>query len=302
MKNKIKVSIIAPVYNDEKHIGKLLESLQKQNYPENLIEIIIIDNNSTDRTRKIVKQYPVKLLEEKNIQSSYAARNKGIAYAKGKILAFIDSDCIANRDWISEGVAALQTNSADLVGGKVEFYFSKKKTAAEYYDSITHFNMEKSIRERGSTGTGNLFVWHKVFKKLGRFPDNVQSGGDYQWTSTATINGFLLVYAENVIVKHPARTLKELLKKRYRIGGGRFHVWRKEKKPLLKIVGRLIRWCVPPHPTSIKKMAYKTGRPVTFKKMIKIWMITYLCKITYILGILAPMFNFLSFNKNRLKT
>ena len=113
------ISIIVPVYNAQSCIAGLVESLLGQNHPEKLTEIIIVDNNSTDQTKEIIKQYPVILLEENEIQSSYAARNKGIRCAHGEILAFIDADCIAAENWIAEGVMALENGDGDIVGGKV---------------------------------------------------------------------------------------------------------------------------------------------------------------------------------------
>src|SRR3990170_3006911 len=102
-----KISVIVPVYNDAQRIGKCIESLLQQTYPHEKYEVIIIDNGSTDETREVIKKYPVKLLIEDKIQSSYAARNKGIKNAKGEVIAFTDSDCIPGNDWIERGVANL---------------------------------------------------------------------------------------------------------------------------------------------------------------------------------------------------
>jgi len=209
------ISVIVPMYNDKKHIELLLESLLNQDYPKDLLEIIVIDNNSTDTGKEIVEKFPVTLLEENEIQSSYAARNKGIRHAKGQVLVFIDSDCVADSKWLCRGVTRLLTEPADLVGGQVKFTFSEKQTAAEYYDSLTNFDFESKIK-RGCAGAGNLFVKAEVFDSIGLFPDNVKSGGDVQWTARATEKGFLLVYDAETIVYHPARLFGELLKKLYR--------------------------------------------------------------------------------------
>ncbi|MCK4734616.1 MAG: glycosyltransferase [Methanophagales archaeon] len=152
------VSVIVPAYNAEKNIATLIESLLDLDYPKELLEIIIVDNNSNDKTKEIVKRYPVRLLEEKNIQSSYAARNKGIRNAKSEILAFIDSDCVATLQWVKEGVKVLVSESADLVGGKVECIYSEHKMAAELYDSITYMQIESDIKDGNIAKTANLFV------------------------------------------------------------------------------------------------------------------------------------------------
>lgn len=126
MEYRLPVSVAVPIYNGEQTICALLDSLLRQDYPKELYEIIVVDNNSKDRTRSLVERYPVMLLQEHEIQSSYAARNRGIKHAKHSVLAFIDGDCVATRQWLYEGVRALEAHSADLAGGKVDF-FSRNK-------------------------------------------------------------------------------------------------------------------------------------------------------------------------------
>lgn len=284
---QIKVSIIAPVYNAENELGKLLDSLINLDYPQDLVEIIIVDNKSTDNTREIVKKYPVKLLEEIDVQSSYAARNKGIKYASGDILAFIDSDCIASPKWLIEGVRPF-SDGADLVGGKVEFYFSKRESAAEMYDSITNMQVEHNIKDRNVAKTANLFVKSFLFDEIGMFPGTVVSGGDVQWTSMATRAGCKLVYAPEAIVKHPTRTLKELLKKQYRVGKGKMKALNSEdrssdKKSLLKSLF--------PKMTEIEKLINERGTEEMNKKILRIWCVAYLCNMATGFGIFAKSLN-----------
>ena len=105
------------------------------------------------------------------------------------------------------------SEDADLVGGKVGFVYSERKTAAEFYDSLTHMQVEANIKKQNVSPTANLFVKSFLFDRIGLFPDWIESGGDFLWTGKATRNGFLLVYSPTAIVKHPTRALKTLLKK-----------------------------------------------------------------------------------------
>ncbi|MDA0524843.1 glycosyltransferase [Methanococcoides alaskense] len=277
------VSIIAPVYNAEKEVDKLLDSLMNLEYPQDLLEIIIVDNKSTDNTSEIIKKYPVKRLDENEIQSSYAARNKGIKYANGYLLVFIDSDCIASSKWLNEGIK-LFSDGADLVGGKVEFYFSEKETAAEMYDSMTNMQVEHNIRDRKVAKTANLFVRSSLFDEIGMFPDNVTSGGDVQWTARATRAGYKLVYAPEAVVKHPTRKLKELLKKQYRVGKGKMKALNSEdrdsdKKSLLKSLF--------PKIADIKNLINERGNKGMNKKLLRVWCVAFLCNVATGFGILA---------------
>lgn len=287
-----KISIIIPVYNGKNYIKKLLDLLLDLDYPKHDYEIIVVDNNSSDQTKEFVKQYPVRMLEENNIQSSYAARNKGIKNAQYDILAFIDADCFASKEWLKEGIKPIANGEADLVGGKVEFYFSKEKTASELYDSITNMQIENNIRERNVAKTVNLFAKKEIFNKIGLFPDYVKSGGDVQWTYKATRNGFSLVYAPKAIVMHPARSLKSLIKKQYRVGKGMMHILIQEGKSKLKILYAIFRLLLPPRLFSIKKMITQKGITEMNEKILKMWWVSYLCNISTAMGILTSFFGF----------
>ncbi|MEM3522621.1 MAG: glycosyltransferase, partial [Candidatus Bathyarchaeia archaeon] len=94
MNNSFKknVSIIVPVKNCKPTIKSLLDSLMKLKYPKDTLEIIIVDGNSKDGTREILKNYSVKVLEEPGLGLNYA-RNIGFKNSTGEIIAFTDGDC-----------------------------------------------------------------------------------------------------------------------------------------------------------------------------------------------------------------
>jgi glycosyltransferase involved in cell wall biosynthesis len=284
-----RLSVIVPVYNGEANISVLLESLLKQDYPKDHFEIIIVDNNSTDETIRIARQYPVTILEEKIKQTSYAARNLGIKHARHDILAFIDSDCVASTGWLSAGTKALESESADLVGGRVEFTFSARRTTAELYDSITNMQVESNIRERNVAKTANLLVRRKVFDKVGLFPDDVRSGGDVQWTERATKNGFKLVYSAEAFVRHPARTISELLVKQLRVGKGMVPIWRSEGRTVISMLTSIMRLLLPPKFSVIKTMTSRLSLGHGNRIYIDMWMVSYLCRSITGLGALSVL-------------
>ena len=293
MKNGIslqKVSVIVPVYNAEKNIEKLIDSLIKQDYPSDSYEIIFIDNNSTDSTYNLIKknilEYPIKLFKETNIQSSYAARNRGILNSSHDILAFTDSDCIANPKWILNGVETLIREHAGLVGGAIQFYYSDQKTASEMYDSISGIQTKAYIHERNAAPTANLFVNRALFEKLGPFPDDVKSGGDLQWTYNATKKGYKLVYSDNAIVYHPSRTFTQLLRKQFRAGTGLTLFKTREGDVNNKIYEGILRFIFYPTTSTIDKWIQERGTPEMRGKIMRMLAISYLCKISYGFGFL----------------
>lgn len=94
------VSIVIPVYNEAQDIRKCLEAIQKQTIqPE---EVIVVDNNSTDNTVAIAKEFPFVTVVSEPFQGIAHARNKGFNTAKSDIIARIDADTRLNRDWIEK--------------------------------------------------------------------------------------------------------------------------------------------------------------------------------------------------------
>jgi len=250
------VSVIVPVYNDPERIKICIEKLLEQSYPKERYEIIIIDNNSSDDTVDIIKKYPVKLLHEKDIQSSYAARNKGVKEAKGEIIAFTDSDCHPAKEWLENGVRAMQSEKADLVAGKVSFIFSDKNDSFEICDSIEHMQQKDTVMRGGSAATANLFVRKNIFNEIGFFP-NVKSGGDGAWTHNASKKGYKIVYYSNAEVFHPTRKKKEILEKKIRIGYSNIPALINKNKNWTKIIFSLFLGFLPPVRINLSKIKVK---------------------------------------------
>lgn len=120
------ISIIICTYNRSHHLKNLLKSLYEQVIPENLKwEIIVVDNNSTDDTFKVVKGFgndpnniPIRYIKEEKQGLSHA-RNRGILESKGKYVAFTDDDAIADKNWVSALYETFQKYGCDCVGGRI---------------------------------------------------------------------------------------------------------------------------------------------------------------------------------------
>lgn len=255
------VSVIVPVLNDAARIGRCVEALLAQDHPRERLEIIVVDNGSTDGTREVISRYPVTLLLEDSARTPYIARNRGLERASGEVLAFTDADCTPRPDWITQALRALEESEADLVGGKVAFTFSDRRDAGECFDSITNLEMERNIRERGVAKTGNLIVRRKVVEGIGPFPDHQRSGGDVWWTGKASRAGFRIVYAPDVVVEKPARPLGALLRKQFRVGRGQIGAWRAEGVGSGALATRLARGFLPPSPGSVRQAIRQRGTP-----------------------------------------
>ncbi len=118
-KTQLRVSVVIPVYNEGKYIGACLESLMRQTVPAD--EIIVVDNNSTDDTVKIAKQYPVKIIKETK-QGRGHARNRGFNKAQYDIIARTDGDSILPSNWIKRIKKKFTDEKIVAISGPAEFY------------------------------------------------------------------------------------------------------------------------------------------------------------------------------------
>jgi len=118
MKNP-EISVIIPVYNGERTLGKCLRSVLDQSYKN--YEVILVDNNSTDGTKRIIERFQSENMNLKYVFESEkgrgAARNTGIRNAKGSIIAMTDSDCIVPFDWLGEITEPIRKNKELIVQG-----------------------------------------------------------------------------------------------------------------------------------------------------------------------------------------
>lgn len=119
------VSVVTPIYNRRDWVAELLATIEKQTYPRDRFELIIVDDNSTDGAWEDVQKFasdsafPVRCFRnETGIRGPGVTRNIGIEHAKGEIVAFIDSDCQADPNWLMNGVRAF-SEGVGVVEGRV---------------------------------------------------------------------------------------------------------------------------------------------------------------------------------------
>lgn len=127
----MKVSVVIPVFNEEEYIESCLKSLEKQTQQAD--EILIIDNNCTDRTIKIAQKFDVKTIKEER-QGMIAARNKGFDEAQYEIIARTDADCRPPTNWIKSIKSTFAERKIDALSGPIKIYdpFISKRLTETY--------------------------------------------------------------------------------------------------------------------------------------------------------------------------
>lgn len=189
MSEKILVSIIIPVYNAEKYIGRCLDSVLNQTFHN--IEIIIVNDGSEDDSETVIQKY---LKQDDRISYFYQenngvsmARNKGMDYAGGKYILFVDSDDYVTNTYVADFVTALEKSGADFaVSGYYECYEKQQMQIPKNYfkESATFRDYQQEMLHNP---IDNYFgvLWNKCFlldkiRKLGlRFEQGRSFAEDY---------------------------------------------------------------------------------------------------------------------------
>ena len=131
----IRISVIIPARNEEENIGELLKALQEQTYPENLFEIIVVDDHSTDNTAAIVSQFTgVKLITLKDDTiNSYKKKaiEKGIAAASGELILTTDADCVPLPGWLQTIASFKEKTNAGFIVAPVVFHLPSPVIASK---------------------------------------------------------------------------------------------------------------------------------------------------------------------------
>jgi glycosyltransferase involved in cell wall biosynthesis len=217
-----KVSVIIPHYRDLGGLAICLAALERQSYPRDRFEVIVADNASPEGAAAvaevIAQRAQLVVVPEKG---AGPARNGGVAASSGEVLAFIDSDCVAEPAWLEEGVRALE--SRDFIGGRVRVLVDDpgRLTAVEAFESVFAFDFKTYIERKHFTGAGNLFCPRTLFDRVGGFRTAVSE--DVEWSRRAQALGFSLGYAPRAIVGHPARrSWSDLLTKWKRVNAETF--------------------------------------------------------------------------------
>lgn len=238
------VSIVVVTKNEEKHIKNCLESLMSLDYPKEKYEVIVVDGNSTDKTREIVRKYHVNLIIDREGGLAHS-RNIGIKNAKGDYIASTDADCVVKEDWLKILVDSIQEAPEDVVavgGPNLIFDMDPPFSKVIGYTQQTFFasgGAPQSYRindRKYVLGIPNCNVLYKKDKLLevGGFDNSLSIGEDAEINSRLTKSGYKYLYLPDAIVwHHQPDSLKKFITKMYLYG---------EAMAKLVRMRKVIRW------------------------------------------------------------
>ncbi len=164
------VSVVISTKNEEKNIENCLNSIVFQTYPKENIEIIVVDNSSTDRTKEISQKYTDKVFNkgpERSTQRNFGMLEK----STGQYLMFLDADMILSPNVVEESVKKMESEE-----GLVGVYISEVVLGKSYFSKVRRF--ERSFYD-GTVIDGARFIKKSVFEKVGGFDEDLYAAEDW---------------------------------------------------------------------------------------------------------------------------
>ncbi len=191
------VSVIIPCFNAERWIAETIDSCLKQTYP--YIEIIVIDDFSTDLSMEIVKSYGDKIIWEhlrENKGGSYA-RNRGFALSKGEYIQFLDADDLILPEKIERQINFLEETQADVVYGDWR-YQGHQSNGVIFLDEIekpgTQTDILQSLLENWWTAVASLFYRRTAVEKSGGWDESFSAAQDRDFFISVVMSNVKIVY------------------------------------------------------------------------------------------------------------
>lgn len=193
------VSVIVPVHNGARFLAAALDSVAAQDYGS--VEIVVVDDGSSDNSAEIAASYRVRLLQQPN-RGVAEARNAGVAESSGELLAFLDQDDLWLERKVSRQVAALEADpTLGFVLTRMDILLEPGTPRPEW--------LPEQMRWQDSRGTvpSALMVRREAFERVGGFDPGYRLTCDADWLARAKDAGVRWSAVDEILV-------------RYRIHGG----------------------------------------------------------------------------------
>ncbi|MBI4066767.1 glycosyltransferase [Candidatus Gottesmanbacteria bacterium] len=169
----MKLSIVIPVYNEEKYIGRTLKSVQSLEKNDWDVEVLVVDGGSNDDTVRIAREWGAKVISVTHKGIGFA-RQQGLKNAIGDIVLFTDADTILANDWLSHHVEALKRPGVVFSYGP----FKVTDGSFPYYHFINYIQyygwiLLSIILPRPFAAGQNMAFWREAGERIGGFDTNL---------------------------------------------------------------------------------------------------------------------------------
>lgn len=225
------ISVICPIYNEEKYIGKCIESIMQQDYPKEDMEVLFVDGMSTDKTRSIISEYLPRCPYLRVVDNPHRivpyAMNKGIKESKGDVIIRIDAHTSYERNYFSALVSRLYELDADDVGAvcKTDVLNKTPKTLAIREVLSNKFGVGNSVFRTGvdkvmEVDTVPFGCWRReVFDKYGLYDTRLVRNQDIELSKRILRGGGKIFIVPDTFCTYYAReTYRALSRNNYQNG------------------------------------------------------------------------------------
>ena len=236
------ISVIIPVKNRPQDIRECLTSLASLDYPRGKVEIIVVNDGSTDSTAKMIQTFDIKAIHLPQSIGASACRNLAAREANGDLLGFTDSDCVPHPHWLRELSPYFNDQRVGIVGGYVSNFYSRSRLD-RYEEVKSSLNMgpHSFKAENGKSLTAyvpscNLIIRKKAFAEAGGFDKDLKVGEDVDLCWRTRKLGYHLLYVPRGEVKHKHRNdVLQMLKRRFDYGTSEalLYLRHKDKRKML---------------------------------------------------------------------
>lgn len=207
--SKLKTSIVIPAYNEEKYIGKTLESINRLDVEKDWqVEVLVVNGGSTDKTAEVAKSYGARVKNEPHKGIGFA-RQHGIKHATGDIIAFTDADTIVPKNWLMRHVEELSKKNVSFTYGTFRVkdgkfpYYHYINYVQPYWLWILHHLFGNPI-----AAGQNLAFWRSKALKVGGFDENILLFEDIDFAIRMKSEG-KVVFVPDIIVTSSGRRSDE---------------------------------------------------------------------------------------------
>jgi glycosyltransferase involved in cell wall biosynthesis len=210
----ISISVIIPALNEEKMIGRCLESLVNLNFTRERFEVIVVDNGSRDNTLAIAESFKgrldLKVLQQAGVRIS-ALRNLGARAALGDIVVFLDADCLPSSDWLNRILELAPRDGIGIIGA----HYLLPENSSWIGKTWHRYQEAPKSGEVSHVPAGDLIMRRADFIRIGGFDESIQTNEDYELCERARKAGMQVRAFPSIGVVHlgTAQSLRVFFRK-----------------------------------------------------------------------------------------
>ena len=209
-------SVIIRTFNEERHIGRLIEGINRQEFINHIkIEVIVVDSGSTDSTISIAKNMGANVVKLPKDEFSFGkALNLGCEYSNGEILLFASAHVYpVYSDWISRMIEPFKDENVALVYGRQigneNTHFSEHQIFSKWFPSTSNYNQTSPFCNNANCAIKKS-LWQKV-----RYDEQITGLEDLAWASIIMKKGHKIVYLAEAVIVHVHEETPQKIKNRY---------------------------------------------------------------------------------------